>query len=295
MLCFSEGLFCCVQGRYWLYPAGVFLFFCSIFPLLSGILPQKDYSVVSQNRGGINTNNLNIAYGTLSKTGGRSVNEDAVGVSVTPQRLAFVLCDGLGGHGNGDIASHFVVAQMKDALEHSATIEESILAAQKSLLYKQRQENAKDSMKTTVTCLTISGDFARFAHVGDSRVYYFEKSKFVIRSKDHSVPQMLVNRGDIREKDIRRHEDRSRLLRVMGTEWDVPKYDVVEGIPLTKHSSFLLCSDGFWELIDEKAMCKSLKRADSPDQWLGDMEKIILKNGKGTDMDNYSAIAVFIR
>ena len=106
---------------------------------------------------------------------------------------------------------------------------------------------------------------------------------------------MLVNRGDIREKDIRHHEDRSRLLRVMGTEWDAPKYQVVEGISLTKRSSFLLCSDGFWELIDEKMMCKLLKKSATPEEWLKNIEKIVLENGRGSNMDNYSAIAVFVR
>ena len=169
------------------------------------------------------------------------------------------------------------------------------MEAQRKLLQKQEEENAKNSMKTTVACLTLSEDFARFAHVGDSRIYYFEKSKYKMRSQDHSIPQMLVNRGDIREKDIRHHEDRCRLLRVMGTEWDAPKYQVVDGISLTKQSSFLLCSDGFWELIDEKMMCKTLKKADSPKQWLSDMERVVLENGEGTNMDNYSAIAVFVR
>lgn len=205
------------------------------------------------------------------------------------------MCDGLGGHGNGDIASRFVTEQVKAALEQKKTVEESIQHAQDALLEKQIAEHAGNSMKTTVTCLALAGDQARFAHVGDSRVYYFEKTKYMLRSQDHSVPQMLVNRGDIKEKDIRHHEDRSRLLRVMGTEWDRPKYQVVEGIKLTKRSSFLLCSDGFWELIDEKQMSKTLKKADSPQQWLAAMEEIILANGKGTNMDNYSAIAVFVR
>ena len=141
----------------------------------------------------------------------------------------------------------------------------------------------------------MSGKTARFAHVGDSRIYHFEKAKYVQRSQDHSVPQMLANRGDIKEKDIRHHEDRSRLLRVMGTEWDSPKYQAVDGIKLTNRSSFLLCSDGFWELIDEKQMCKLLKKAADPQDWLGKMEEIVLKNGTGTNMDNYSAIAVFVR
>ena len=237
----------------------------------------------------------NVTYSMITNRGERAVNEDFLDVSIMPHRLAFILCDGLGGHGNGDVASRFVVEEMKAALEHSASIEDAILQAQQKLLQKQVRENAGNSMKTTVTCLTLSDDSARFAHVGDSRIYYFEKNKYVMRSQDHSVPQMLVNRGDIRDKDIRHHEDRSRLLRVMGTEWDTPKYQVVENISLTKRSSFLLCSDGFWELIDEKMMCRTLKKAGSPEEWLAAMEKIVIENGRGTNMDNYSAIAVFVR
>jgi serine/threonine protein phosphatase PrpC len=231
----------------------------------------------------------------LTNPGNRGVNEDALDILEQAERSAFILCDGLGGHGNGDVASKLVVEQMKHFLEAGATIEESILQAQEALLRHQIAENAGDSMKTTVTCLTISGENARFGHVGDSRIYYFEKSKYKMRSQDHSVPQMLVNRGDIKEKEIRHHEDRSRLLRVMGTEWNGPKYQIVEDFPVTDKSSFLLCSDGFWELIDERMMCKTLKKSKSPREWLERMEVIVKENGKGTDMDNYSAIAVFIR
>lgn len=238
---------------------------------------------------------LHITYAVLTDPGERAVNEDFLDVSVMQKRLAFILCDGLGGHGNGDVASRFVVGQMKDALEHSVSVEEAILYAQQELLQKQEREHAGDSMKTTVTCLLLEGDTAKFAHVGDSRIYHFEKARYIQRSQDHSVPQMLVNRGEIRDRDIRRHEDRSRLLRVMGTAWDTPKYQVVDGIKLTKHSSFLLCSDGFWELIEEKMMCKTLKKAESPEEWLAAMKKTVVENGRGTNMDNYSAIAVFVR
>lgn len=242
------------------------------------------------------TSKLHITYATLTDRGERAVNEDFLDVCLMPERLAFLLCDGLGGHGNGDVASRFVVEEMKAALrQHTMTLEESILWAQERLLDKQQREHAGDSMKTTVASLLLCGDAAKFAHVGDSRIYHFEKAKYVQRSMDHSVPQMLVNRGDIRDKDIRHHEDRSRLLRVVGTEWTSPAYQVVEGIGLTKHTSFLLCSDGFWELIDEKMMCRTLKKAGNPQEWLTEMETIIRKNGKGTNMDNYSAIAVFVR
>lgn len=238
---------------------------------------------------------IQIIHSSITRNGGRPVNEDFLDVLIEPEKKAFLLCDGLGGHGNGDVASRLVVGQMKKLLEKDKTLESSILMAQEALLEKQREMDAAGSMKTTMTSLLLMGGQGTIAHVGDSRVYYFEKGKYKLRTHDHSVPQMLADRGEIKEKDIRHHEDRSRLIRVMGTEWNEPKFEVMKPISLTAGSSFLLCSDGFWELIDEKMMCKTLKKAKTPEEWLKSMEQIVLENGKGTNMDNYSAIAVFVR
>lgn len=236
---------------------------------------------------------LEITYDTLSLQGGREINEDYLGCC---KNHVFVLCDGLGGHGSGEVASKFVVEQILSCYEEQGlSMEESIQYAQDALLKKQEEENAKNSMKTTVTCLEILDGRAKFAHVGDSRVYLFENAKYKLRSLDHSIPQLLVQRGMIKEKDIRYHEDRSRLLCAMGTEWSAPKYQVIDQIEVNQGTTFLLCSDGFWELIDEKKMSSTLKKSKSPSEWLTAMEKIILENGEGTNMDNYSAIAVFIR
>ena len=238
---------------------------------------------------------LNISYHSITDKGGRAVNEDSLGILPTKDALYFLLCDGLGGHGSGDIASSFVVEQMKANLEKGISVEESITRTQQALLEKQKKEDATDKMKTTLTCLTISNLDASFAHVGDSRIYYFEKGKYMVRTQDHSVPQMLYQSGEIKEKDIRHHVDRSRLLRVMGTEWSSPKYQITKGMHISQNSTFILCSDGFWELIDEKMMCKLLKKSATPEEWLESMREVVLQNGKGTNMDNYSAIAVFVR
>lgn len=237
----------------------------------------------------------NISYGCLTNIGERSVNEDCADVVISRLRHAFLVCDGLGGHGNGDVASKLVVNKMKEQLVQGKSIEESIIESQNALITKQIKMNEEDSMKTTLTCLTIENNAARLGYVGDSRIYYFEKSKYKLRTQDHSVPQTLVNRGAIKEKDIRHHEDRNRLLRVMGTKWNKPMYQVIDNIPVSKHTSFLLCTDGFWELIDEKMMCKTLKKAKTPQEWLDEMEKIVRVNGQGKNMDNYTAITVFVR
>ncbi len=104
---------------------------------------------------------------------------------------------------------------------------------------------------------------------------------------------MLVAAGEIDEKEIRHHPDRNRLVRVMGMEWDEPKYQVSEPMPEEPGQAFLLCSDGFWENIEEEQMEACLQKSANPHEWLERMEKIVVKNGRGTNMDNYSAIVVF--
>ena len=81
----------------------------------------------------------------------------------------------------------------------------------------------------------------------------------------------------------------------MGTVWDKPKYQMSDLIEISSGSSFLLCSDGFWELIEEKEMARCLKKAQTPAEWLHMMESQILQKGQGTNMDNYTAVAVYIR
>ena len=85
------------------------------------------------------------------------------------------------------------------------------------------------------------------------------------------------------------------MLRVMGVDWDdedrFEKGKLIE-IKSKKRNAFLLCSDGFWELIDEKDMEKCLKESATAKEWIARMQQIILMNGVGTNMDNYSAIGV---
>ena len=236
-----------------------------------------------------------ISYAVITSIGERKTNEDAYGILELPDKKYFLVCDGLGGHGDGEVASSFVVETMKQCLAEGLSVADSIMKSQNQLLEKQRQEHKESGMKTTLTCLEIKDEKAKFSYVGDSRIYWFEKNKYKLRTKDHSVPQMLVNSGAIKEKDIRHHEDRSRLLRVMGTQWNTPKYQIMDEFDIKTKSSFLLCTDGFWELIEEKEMGMCLKKSRSPKEWLSSMEQIIRQNGKGTNMDNYTAIAVFVR
>lgn len=239
-----------------------------------------------------------IEHASITKKGDRTINEDYIGNSQSGNARLFCLADGLGGHGKGEVASELVVKESISTFEaenHSDILANCFNQSQSNLLKEQIKENSRDEMKSTLTLLLIDENTASWGHVGDSRIYLFRKKKLFTRTLDHSVPQMLVSTGEIKDKDIRFHEDRNRLIRVMGMEWNAPKYELSEKTPIQRGDAFLLCTDGFWELIDEKDMTKLLKKANSPDKWLSEMEEIVLKNGAGKNMDNYSAIAVFIK
>ncbi len=239
-----------------------------------------------------------VSYDLLSNVGDRENNEDNVGMYQNGQEYCFVLADGLGGHGKGEEASRLAVETSVKVFAGAGAgrseMDQSFAQAQQAILDGQKADYHAQDMKTTLVLLHVGERQIRWGHIGDSRLYYFKNGKLVQRTLDHSVPQMLVAAGQIKEKQIRNHPDRNRLLRVLGTEWDTPKYQIGEPIERMGSQAFLLCTDGFWELIDEKKMQHCLKKAKTPADWLSLMEGIVRKNGHGKNMDNYSAVAVWL-
>lgn len=240
----------------------------------------------------------NIISSSYTALGSRQVNEDSLGHFASSQGDLFVLCDGLGGHGMGEIASALVVRSLGESFDkYQGGREEEFLRsalekAQDELLLEQQKQNARRGMKTTAVLLLIRERAAWLAHIGDSRLYVFRKNKVWKRTLDHSIPQMLALAGEIRESDIRQHPERSSLLRVMGTEWDGPPYEI-DHFSLRKCQAFLLCSDGFWELIEEAEMERLLEESAGPEEWLKKMRSSVMSAGADREMDNNTAIAVW--
>ncbi len=238
-----------------------------------------------------------IQSAVFTNAGGRKINEDSLAVFKNGENNCYVLCDGLGGHGMGDVASSLVVNVFENIFRETDNIGEflsrAFITAQDTLLAEQKKARAMHKMKTTGVSVVTDGKNAYIGHIGDSRAYVFYKNKVKIRTLDHSIPQMLVLSKEIREDQIRNHPDRNFLLRVLGIEWDENLFELMSPIPLKKCQAFLLCSDGFWELIEEKEMCAQLKKAETVEEWLNNMVQIVQTNGIEKDMDNYSAIAVW--
>ena len=244
---------------------------------------------------------MNVEYSTVSKKGNRSINEDSVGVCRAENDCVFCLADGLGGHGKGEVASQIVVntaiAAFKGDKDRTG-LANCFVQAQDSLLKEQSKEHTVNGMMSTLVVLSICGDTALWGHVGDSRLYLFRKNRFfmrTIRTLDHSIAQQLCQIGEIKDRNIRFHEERSKITHAMGAKWKEPEYELADPVSIAPGDVFLLCSDGFWELITEKEMIKLLKKSKSSNSWLAEMEAVVLRNGQGKNMDNYSAIAVFIK
>lgn len=237
-----------------------------------------------------------LTYKIITNCGSRQINEDYAGMAKDETHYCFFLADGLGGHGKGEVASQLVVETGKSLFtqyKEPDFLEQCFQAAQDNLLLEQKNQNLQSEMKTTMVVLEIRDNMVQWGHIGDSRLYLFQKGKLVKRTLDHSVPQMLVMAGEIKEKQIRGHEDRNRLLRVMGTEWSSPQYVLSEKISLLAQQAFLLCTDGFWELIEERTMQQLLKKSHTVDEWLERMEEEVRINGVEKNMDNYTAIAIW--
>lgn len=240
-----------------------------------------------------------VRYASLTNQGGRELNEDSIGVAECRGRMCFVVADGLGGHDRGEVASRAAVdSVLADFSRRGSTdadaLAEYFEAAQRKLLEMQGKRAGSGGMLTTLNVLCVSEEGITGGHVGDTRTYYFHRGKMISRTIDHSVPQMLAAAGEIKESEIRGHVDRNRLLRAMGTNWSSPAYVISKTVMPDRGQAFLLCTDGFWELILEKQMMSALKKSGSPEEWLHVMENIVQKNGKNQDMDNYSAIAVWV-
>lgn len=239
-----------------------------------------------------------IQFSMLSEDGERPYNEDSIGMLQKETSFCFVLADGLGGHGKGEVASELAVQKAvevfaSDEKDSEAYLNHAFNLAQSEILHKQITSPECGDMKSTMVILEIENTQARWGYIGDSRLYYFKKKKLVTRTLDHSVPQILASSGKIKEKDIRHHQDRNRLLKVLGVPGELPRYEESQYIHLDIGDVFLLCSDGFWEWIDEKKMVSCLKRVAGPEEWLLKMKEIVEKSGSGRKMDNFSAIAVF--
>lgn len=238
-----------------------------------------------------------MEYAYKSSIGSRKINEDSVLAVKNKSNYCFAVCDGLGGHGLGDIASKCVTDTFAEIFFNEPVsptyITKAFTSAQAKLTALQEKMGAVNKMKTTAAVVTTDSDIIYIGHIGDSRVYIFSETALMFKTTDHSVSQILALSGEISDDEIRTHSDRNILLRALGTEHAESKVELSGPFNLSDCCAILICSDGFWEHIGESEMLMLLQISDSAECWLNYMLNNIVRNAGESSMDNYSAITVF--
>lgn len=236
-----------------------------------------------------------ILSASYTDIGGREDNEDCVQiVTADGGSLCCVVADGLGGHGGGQVASQTAVRLIcanwrpgDGAEKLSALLQE----AHEAVL--ERQVQFRSAMKTTAVVLSVCARRAAWAHAGDSRLYRFDGGRLAFQTRDHSLPQIAVQLGEITGDQIRFHPDRNRVLRALGQNGELNVTTGEAELERGRHA-FLLCSDGFWEYVYEDEMAGELRDASDPGDWLRRMRRHIAERAGGADSDNNTAAAVWV-
>ena len=130
----------------------------------------------------------------VSEKGKREINEDCIEFE---SEKFYIVCDGLGGNGNGHIASKLVVKTVKESLLKSKSISEAVQDAEKILSSYKKKNHFTDYMATTIAVAEILDNEILVSWAGDSRVYQFRDGKILYKTTDHSWVADAVKKGDL--------------------------------------------------------------------------------------------------
>ena len=211
--------------------------------------------------------------------GSKTRNEDSAYAG--PELL--VLCDGMGGHAAGDVASSLVVGELVhlDGESHGADdaldiLERAVEEANHRLADVMDVYPDSDGMGTTCIAMMRVGAKLAVANIGDSRAYLLRRGRLTQITKDHSFVQKLLDEGRISKDEARHHPQRSLVTRVLtGREEDAPDLSLREMHPADR---LLLCSDGLSDYVAEDTIAELLGQTDrTPGQVADQLVQVALR------------------
>ena len=199
-----------------------------------------------------------IDVAAITHIGGRSENQDAHRVfnDADTGECLVVVADGLGGQGDGGglaartaIDSAAVLWAGRRGRPPADLLESLVMQAHEDILHAAAGADAQ----TTLAALYIGRRVIVSVHAGDSRVSQFARDGFVKRTLDHSMAQIQVLRGKLKESEMASSPSQSRLITSLGGP-ERPEYEISEW-SINEGARFVVCSDGFWEIFtpDEQA------------------------------------------
>lgn len=164
----------------------------------------------------------------------------------------------------------------------------AIQQANKAILRYGEQQAAARGLGSTVTALLVHNDQAYIANIGDSRTYLLRDNKLTALTRDHSLVARLVESNQISPEDVYTHPQRNLIYRSLGAGHKNIEVDVFHQT-LRPGDTFLLCSDGLWEMVHHQDLLKTLKEPSSPQKIC---ETLINMANESGGEDNITAIVV---
>jgi serine/threonine protein phosphatase PrpC len=205
---------------------------------------------------------LVIEFAELSDPGrdpNKQINEDSSGAADTPSGYLALVCDGMGGHAEGQHASRIAVETVVEFVQaHStempapAVLRSAIEAAGRAVY--QLGGASPMEMRPGSTCVAalLHEGGAEIAHVGDSRAYLLSAGKTKRLTRDHSMVQQMIDAGVLNEELARHHPDASRITRALGIQAEVEVEVRPRPLPLSVNDVLLLCCDGLTDLVTDE-------------------------------------------
>ncbi len=192
----------------------------------------------------------------------RTANEDRFFVAKLSEDTAYaVVCDGMGGEKGGHIASSCAVERIRKAMENGYQEDfgensvknlmlSSISAANAQVFSMAEKDESLQGMGTTVVLVLVRKSVIHIAYAGDSRAYLVDEAGVRQLTRDHSMVQMMVDRGEISAEEAQYHPEKHYITRALGVSSMLDVDYLEEEMP--DKGAVLLCSDGLSNYLDQE-------------------------------------------
>lgn len=224
-------------------------------------------------------------WGVTDRGAVRQQNQDAYAARVLEDGRAIALvCDGMGGARAGNVAStmavklfmeEFLMPGQKDSVEeqmgHAASV------ANQAVFQRSATDPECAGMGTTMVAVLAGAEEAVILNEGDSRAYHINTDGIVLVTRDHSLVEDLVERGELTREQARTHPHRNLITRALGAE-PVLMADCFRQ-PLSPGDCLLLCSDGLSNVVNEQEMLYEVVHGGAPEQCCQRLLSIALSRG----------------
>lgn len=240
----------------------------------------------------------------IHELGKRANQEDSIcpieGKATENDRL-FLLCDGMGGHEHGEVASQSICKSLSSFLVQHAVasegLEDKLLSDALAYAYEELDKLAiagdTRQMGTTLTLLYFHSNGCTAAHIGDSRIYHLRPSSHTIlyKSRDHSLVYDLYQAGELTYEEMKTFPQKNVITRAMiAGDRSHPKPDVIHISDIQPGDYFYICSDGMLEQMEDEELLDVFSAKVRDEE-----KRQMLISETSDNKDNHSAYIVHIK